>query len=157
MKNRIQMKRILLIITLLIIAIPLCAFESKDPVELLIVNLIDLDKAIERAEWGGTLEEETSEEDNQEETETSDKPDSANSNTDNYTSSVTITVNMKDIILDEKIITTDDLRKFIKENITKEKTVYLRDSYAEAHVYRAAISVIEEEKKEIGFHFEKIQ
>ena len=156
MKNRIHMKRILLIIMLLIIAIPLCAFDSKDPVELLIVNLIDLDKAIERAEWGGTLEEESSEEDNQEETETSAKPNSTDSNTNNYSSSMTITVKKKDIILDEQIIITDDLRTLIKENVSKEKTVYLQDSYAEAHIYRATKRIIEEEKKEIGFDFEEI-
>ena len=129
---------------------------GKKNVRLLRHGLIDLDKAIELARWGG--EEKGSSSDSVSENEESDSDDSSPGQGGSTSSAkgralIKIAIHVKQIELDGQECDIDDLEEKLEELCSRDSNVLLTDDYAEAHVYRRVNDIITGLRDRIGFAY----
>lgn len=128
---------------------------GKKNVRLLKHGLIDLDKAIELARWGG---EENGSSDSVSENEESDSDYSSQGQGGSSSSAkgralIKIVINVKQIELDGRECDIDDLEEKLEELCSRDSNVLLTDDYAEAHVYRRVNDIITGLRDRIGFAY----
>ncbi len=136
---------------LLAVMLLICGFAT-DPVDLLKDHLIDLDKAIELAQWG-TGEEDVSEEEDEDETE-AEPAGGAAEEEDPTPPSVMIRIRGKQIFIEGAECGAGELEEKIRSVCSGDERVLLHDDYAEAHVYRNADAILAGLSDEIGFTYE---
>ena len=124
----------------------LAGFARKKSVDLLKDNLIDLDKAIELAEWG-------SEDNGQKDGEIKDGKPVADTDT-KIVSTIKVRVYGKEVFIDGEKCELSDVKKTLRAKFRVGNKVRLIDDYAEAHVYRDVDKAITDLSKTLGFEYD---
>ncbi|MBD5515844.1 MAG: hypothetical protein HDR06_14690 [Lachnospiraceae bacterium] len=143
-----------LVSVLLFMALCLLAGFGSKPIELLDKGrLIDLDKAIQNADFGKVGSETSIKEKNQEEPQENlgdqnkiEEVETAEKKKETYK----IIVRGETILFeDRKCKNTEELKKLITPLSSEKSGISLLDDYAEAHIYREVLEVI----KEVGIYY----
>ncbi|MBO4903793.1 MAG: hypothetical protein J5367_01070 [Lachnospiraceae bacterium] len=149
--KKTDIRKIITVLLLTALVPVLCGADKKN-VKLLRHNLIDLDKAIELAEWGGDTrtdesgaEETSAKDDDKEGTAVISEP---------VITSVKVIITGKTIKVDGIECSPDELAKKIEDTCNKDSKVFLIDDYAEAHVYRSINDILLKEQEKTGFSYE---
>ncbi len=145
-----------MIMGLILAVLFVCGFSTqKEPVDLLKSKLIDLDKAIDLAQWGAKPEADS--EDESEE----DADSQATSGWKTVTGveesapkTIKVRVHGTKAFLDGEECKPEELEEKIRALCTGNESVLLLDDYAEAHVYRDADRILSRLMEEIGFSYE---
>ena len=147
-----KLRKIVIISFFMMSGILLVGFGKKK-VDLLVKNLIDLDKAIEVAEWpDDPIEDDPTEDDS---TEDEDEPVSTDSTRLNYQLTINVRIRGKKIYIDGNECAIDELEKRVKDKVSGSTKVRLSDDYAEAHIYREVNDILSRLSDTLGFEYDE--
>ena len=154
-----KQKRKVLITALVFAAVLLIGWKVK-PVELIDDKLlIDLDTAIVEAGWGQEGNPSDNPDDSKMETEDKEDDNSGTAPTTPPVEQITILVSVKGEVITMNGMTVKDaqaLRTRLNLLMDKGTTVVLEDNYAESHVYKAVLEVLETMKTMKQFNLNEI-
>ena len=151
--KKTDIKKIITVLLLAALVPVLCGADKKN-VKLLRHNLIDLDKAIELAEWGGDTTGNADESGAEETSATDNDKEGTAVISEPVITSVKVIITGKTIKMDGIECSPDELAQKIENTCKKDSKVFLIDDYAEAHVYRSVNDILLEEQKKTGFSYE---
>ncbi len=152
-------KWLALIMILILTGVFFTAGWGKKRVDLLEANLLDLDKAIESSLLGVDASDASDSDSDSEKTKDTVSDDSSGKKVkpkDRETSvtRMTIEIHGKEINYDGKTwASADELLEELKKKAVGRITVYLRDNYAEAHVYHSVDEALSSFCKERGYEY----
>lgn len=141
-----------LLILLIVVFLIMVGFGKKEVSLLHTSEIIDLKKAIELARPGGDEGEQndTTAKDN---TESGDS-DSIEEPEQQMPSDIKIIVSGKTINVDGRTVRdADEIEGIVRQTFKTDITYELIDNYAESHIYKEVMAVLERLKTEIGIHY----
>lgn len=146
-------KRIMLLLLLCATGV-LVAWKIK-PVELIDDKfLIDLDVAIQDADWG---QEDSSEDESNHSSEDNQNPDMNPVKQPEEKAEITVLIRGERCYLNNvDMKTMSALEKYLSQRCSEETRVYLVDDYAEAHVYRQVHEYLRQLQAETAFEISEV-
>ncbi|MCR4745178.1 MAG: hypothetical protein K5894_08100 [Lachnospiraceae bacterium] len=151
--KRIKNKKLIIISFLFLFAVSAIGWGKKS-VELLNKDLLNLDKAIDAAEWGSddlAANENEIEDENDSES-TKNNNSAVSSNTVN-SETIKIRINGKRIFVNGEECSKEEIEKKLRVFYSGKEMVRIFDDYAEAHVYRAVDEILTELSNSMGFEY----
>ena len=149
-----KLRKIVIISFFMMSGILLVGFGKKK-VDLLVKNLIDLDKAIEVAEWGDDSEKEENDKKDDSKENSENKAVSINGTKFNSQLTINVRIRGKKIYIDGNECAIDELEKRVKDKVSGSTKVRLSDDYAEAHIYREVNDILSRLSDTLGFEYDE--
>ncbi len=145
----IKYKKTAVIFFLLVFSLSAIGWGKKS-VDLLKKDLLDLDKAIDAANWGIEDNPQAADESN---TETEDN--SSVSKNNSFGETIKVRINGERIFVDGEETGKGELEKKIKTNYSGREKVRLFDDYAEAHIYKEVNGILTGLSNSMGFEYDE--